>query len=290
MPTISCFTGGDAMRFMIISDSKGKQNGINEKVLVKLLKESKRLDSEPEFIILGGDNVAGSSDKDILNSQLQGLRLLINKYYPNKTLLPVIGNHEVNIEPSDDSFEKVFAYNYRDTLPHTCLQGYNNTVYYSDYPGTRIIVLNSFHCGEVHKIGDRQLEWLEKTASIQMKNKLLFVHSPAFPTGAHFGHCLDLYPDYRDAFWDIVKKCNIKIVFSGHEHNYSIREVKSQKTVYQVITGGGGEKLRDKYKDKKGVLRAPIAEYHFAIVDVEENYIKVSAISSEGKILHVSKI
>jgi hypothetical protein len=282
--------GGETMRFMIISDSKGKQNGINEKILTKLLEESRKLVPEPEFIMLGGDNVAGSSEKDILASQLQGLRILINKYYPNKTLLPVIGNHEVNIEPSDDILEKVFAYNYRDTLPHTCLQGYNNTVYYSDYLDTRIIVLNSFHCGELHKIGERQLVWLEKIASVHMKNKLVFVHSPAFPTGAHFGHCLDLYPDYRDAFWDIVEKCNINIVFSGHEHNYSIREIKSQRTVYQIITGGGGEKLKDKYIDKKGILRVPIAKYHFVIVDVEEKHIKVSAISSEGRILHQLKI
>lgn len=278
------------MRFIILSDSKGKENGINEKVLTKLLKESKKLVPEPEFIVLGGDNVAGSSDTAVLTSQLRGLRRLISRYYPNKTLLPVVGNHEVNIEPADYTFEKIFKDIYSDILPNTCLHGYNSTVYYTDFNNTRIIVLNSFHSGEINKISERQLAWLENIASVEMRNKLVFIHSPAFPTGAHYGHCLDLYPEYRDAFWRIIEKCSIDAVFSGHEHNYSIREITSQKTVYQIITGGGGEKLRDKYKDKKGVLRAPIPEYHFVVVDIDKNNIKVSAVSSDGKLLHEFKI
>lgn len=275
------------MRFLIFSDSKGKENGINEKVLSKLLNESKKLNPEPNFILLGGDNVAGSSNKEIYIAQLQRLRALIDWYYPGIALLPVIGNHEVNNEPEDDSYEKIFESIYCDVLSHNCLEGYNKTVYYSDYGSTRVIVLNSFHCGELNKVAKRQLDWLQEIASKPMKNKIVIVHSPAFPTGAHMGHCLDLNQKDRDAFWNIVEKCNIDIVFSGHEHNYSRRKCGA---VYQIITGGAGEKLKDKYKDKKGVIAAPKAKYHFVAVDVEDTGIKVSAIGLEGKILDEFKI
>lgn len=284
--TISIF-GGEIMKFLIFSDSKGKEKGINEKVLSRLLKESKKLKPEPDFIILGGDNVAGSNDMDIYIAQLQRLRTLIDIYYPGIDLLPVIGNHEVNNEPADDSYEKVFRSIYNDVLPHNCLQGYNNTVYYSDYGNTRVIVLNSFHHGELNRIGERQLEWLQDTASKPMKNKIIFVHSPAFPTGAHIGHCLDLNQRDRDAFWNIVENCNIDIVFSGHEHNYSRRQCGS---IHQIITGGAGEKLKDKYKDKNGVIVGPKAKYHFIAVDAENNGLKVSAIGIEGKIFDVFTI
>jgi hypothetical protein len=123
-----------------------------------------------------------------------------------------------------------------------------------------------------------------------MKNKIVFVHSPAFPTGAHFGHCLDLHSEDRDAFWKTVENSNINIVFSGHEHNYSRRKIGYKKGIYQVITGGSGEKLKDKFKDKKGVITAPIAKYHFVVVDVDSDSIKVCAISSEGKLLDKFKI
>lgn len=278
------------MRFVILSDSKGKENGINQKILIKLLKKTSKLTPEPNFIVLCGDNVAGSDVEEVLVSQLQSLRSLIEKYHYGKPLIPVIGNHEVNNEPTDDSYERIFNRIYNDMLPDTYLDGYNRTVYYTDYEDTRFIVLNAFHFGEKHKIVNKQLLWFEAVASVNIKNKIVFVHSPAFPTGAHFSHCLDSYPSDRDAFWRVVQNCNIDIVFSGHEHNYSRREIEDKKRIYQVITGGSGEKLRDKFKDKKGVITCPIAEYHFVIVDVDSDGIKVSAISSKGKLLDKFKI
>ncbi|MDF2883888.1 MAG: calcineurin-like phosphoesterase [Clostridiaceae bacterium] len=278
------------MRFIILSDSKGKENGINKKILIKLLKRTCTLTPKPDLIVLCGDSVAGSNIEEVLASQLQDLRNLIEKYHYGKPLIPVIGNHEVNNEPKDDRYEKIFSRIYNDMLPDTNLDGYNRTVFYEDYENTRFIVLNAFHFGEKHRIVKKQLSWFEEAASANIKNKIVFVHSPAFPTGAHFRHCLDSYSEDRDAFWKIVQNCNIDIVFSGHEHNYSRRKIEYKKDIYQVITGGSGEKLRDKFKDKKGVITAPIAEYHFVMVDVDSNCIKVSAISSEGKLLDKFKI
>lgn len=200
-------------------------------------------------------------------------------------MLPVIGNHEVNNTPKDCRYERVFNLLYRDMLPNTCLQGYNGTVYYVDFEDTRLIILNTFHPEELHKIEKNQLSWFQEVASATIRNKFVFIHSPAFPTGAHLGHCLDLYPESRNAFWNIVEDCNIDMVFSGHEHNYSMRKIGLQKDIYQVIAGGSGEKLKDKFTDKKGVLAGPIAKYHFVLVDVNPTEIIVSAISSKGKLL-----
>lgn len=277
------------IRFIIVGDSKGKEHGINESVLTKILSKSSKLNPEPEFIVLLGDMVAGSEDENILDSQLKRLRKMIEKFYPNKLLLPVIGNHEVNIEPEDDRYEKVFEQNFKDLSPDGVLQNYNSTVYYKDFENIRIIILNSFHFNNLHKVDEKQLNWLEYTASDTNKIKILFVHSPAYPTGAHLGHCLDLYPEYRDSFWETVDKCNISIVFSGHEHNYSRRKIDSSfnsiysRSIYQVISGGGGEKLKNKYKNKKGVLVKPIDTYHFLTADVETNLLKVCAITYKGK-------
>lgn len=287
------------MRFIVFSDSKGKQNGINEKILKTIMNETCKLNPKPQFVVMCGDTVAGSSKEEILAVQLKNLRNLLEKYHPNKPLIPVVGNHEVNIEPTDDRFEKIFSQVYSDLIPSNSLQGYNKTVYYMDFGDTRLIVLNAFHCGSIHRINKEQINWFEEKASEYKKNKLVFVHSPAFPTGAHLGHCLDLYPEDRDAFWKVVDKCGVDIVFCGHEHNYSRRIIdrsfnkdKSyyRRSIYQIITGGGGEKLRDKYKSKEGIVIAPIDVYHFIVVDIEIDCIKVSAISSKGKKIDEFKI
>lgn len=278
------------MRFIILGDSKGKENGINKKILTKLLNETSTLKPMPDFIVLCGDNVAGSYDAQIFADQLQSLRSLIGKFYYGKQLIPVMGNHEVNNEPIDDRYEITFSRIYYDMLPETYLDSYNKTVFYKDYEDTRLIVLNAFHFEENHRIVKEQLSWFEEVASPNIKNKFVFVHSPAFPTGAHYGHSLDSYPEDRDSFWNIVQTCNIDIVFSGHEHNYSRRKMEFKKGIYQIITGGSGEKLRNKFTDKKGVITPPIAKYHFVMVDVDSAGIKVYAISSEGKLLDEFKI
>lgn len=278
------------MRFIILSDSKGKENGINVKILTKLLEETCKLTPEPELVVLCGDNVAGSTDERVLTGQLKYLRALIEKYHNKRPLIPVIGNHEVNNEPENDKYEKIYSTIYNDILPDTGPQNYNRTVFYIDYEDTRFIILNAFHFGEVNRIVGKQLIWFEEAASADIKNKIVFVHSPAFPTGAHLGHCLDLHSEDRDAFWKIADNCNIDVIFSGHEHNYSLREIGSKGTICQVITGGGGEKLTDKFRNKKGVIIPPIAKYHFVIVDVDSDGINVSAISSKGTILSNYKI
>lgn len=278
------------MRFIILSDTKGKENGINVKILTKLLEQAGKLANGPDLIVLCGDNVAGSSQEGILTAQLLMLRRLIEKYQGKKTLIPVIGNHEVNNAPEDDRYERIYSRIYDDMLSDTGPQDYNRTVFYMDYEDTRFIILNAFHYGEINRITGKQLLWFKEAASADIKNKVVFVHSPAFPTGAHLGHCLDLYPEDRDVFWKIVQESNIDIVFSGHEHNYSRREIGLKKPICQIIAGGGGEKLRDKFGSRKGVIVAPVAEYHFVIVDVDCEGIKVYAASSEGRILDRFKI
>jgi hypothetical protein len=288
------------VRFIVFGDSKGKNlSGINEKVLEKILRQVCKLKPQPEFFVMCGDTVAGSSDKNILLNQLLTLRKLIEKYHPTKLIFPVIGNHEVNGQALDDRYEKVISTFYSNLEPDGYLDGYNKTVYYIDFGNTRFIILNSFHCGEIHRIEGEQLKWLEKTASVDKQNKLVFIHSPAFPTGAHLGHCLDLYPDLRDKFWNVIRKSNVDIVFSGHEHNYSRRRIEQfsnnidndcKYVGYQIITGGGGEKLRDKFKSKDGVIVPPVCLHHFVVVDIEANSIKVTAMSSDGKIIDSFKI
>lgn len=279
------------MRFVIWGDSKGKDNGINKKVFNSIMSRICNLEPKPEFMVMLGDTVKGSLDEDIFINQLINLNSIINKYTPGMHLLPVIGNHEVNIEPQDDRCEKILSEFYNNLNPISSLKNYNNTVYCKDFDDIRIIVLNSHHPHEIHQVCDSQLSWLENITSDCSKKKLLFVHSPLFPTGAHIGHCLDLYPDKRDKFLNTIEKCNINLIFCGHEHNYSRRVIKSTGSnsntdgILQVITGGAGEKLHDKYKSKKDVIIPPIAVFHFLIADYDKHKLKITAVSTNGKIL-----
>lgn len=102
------------MRSIVFGDSKGKEDGINKKILHSLLKESRKLIPSADFIVVLGDSIAGSTDSNIFVTQVNNFRNIVASYYKNTPILPIIGNHEVNINPINDTFEKLFAKCYAD--------------------------------------------------------------------------------------------------------------------------------------------------------------------------------
>ncbi|MBC2581186.1 metallophosphoesterase [Clostridium sp. DJ247] len=281
-------------RIIVFGDSKGKDKGVNKKVLHKIMKRVKKLNPKPQYMVVLGDSIAGHSNIEIMKTQLDTFSDLIKDYNFFDEIIPVIGNHEVNNEPEDYSKETIFIENFPNLNVGEFLDGYNKTVYYLDVFNTRIIVLNTYHFGEINKICGSQLEWFKKVTADPIKNKIVFLHSPAYPTGAHLGTSLDFYTKERNEFWSVIDSSNVDIVFSGHEHNYSRRvinrlfntsEYKFKNDIQQVITGGGGEKLRNGYKSKSGVVVPPKAVHHFVIIDFDFNNIKLQAITAKGEII-----
>lgn len=283
---------GKRYRFVVMADSRGRDDGINERILRDLLKQISKLDPLPEYIVYPGDLVSGSRSPERLRSQLEKFKSVFTSYFPIEMFLPTVGNHEVGSVPVDLEREKVFAEVFSEYTPDGQLRNYNRTVYYVDLGPIRLILLNSYHYQESFRITGRQLEWFDAVSKAHGQHKFVFVHGPAYPTGAHIGSSLDRYPEERDRFWKVVDDNYIDIVFPAHEHNYSRRLIDSSfstrryqynRDVYQVVTGGGGAPLRDAYSSKKGVIVPPVPEYHFVVVDVEDNLIMVHAISYEGR-------
>jgi predicted phosphodiesterase len=282
------------LRFIVFGDSKGKKNGVNEKVLDGILKQTKKQVPLPDFIIHLGDLTAGSTNINKHRSMLEGF---INKFTDmeiKSVILPVFGNHEEGENPKDNSSETVFGEVFREFLLDGELEGYNRTVYFKDMYNIRFIILNSCHLGEENRISGKQLIWVKNALAAPRDFKILFVHIPPYPTGAHLGTSMDLYPEIRDEFWNIIDENNVDIVFSGHEHNYSRRIIneslntekyKYNSQILQIISGGGGEKLKDKYKSKVGVVVPPIAKYHFIVIDILNKKLMLKAYDIKSNII-----
>ncbi len=277
-----------------MADSRGKDEGINEEIFRNILEEIVELSPQPNYIIFPGDLVSGSRKPEKLRAQLQKFKAVFSDYFPIEILLPTVGNHEVSSEPEDDSREKIFAEVFPEFKADEFLMGYNRTVYYVDIGNVRLIVLNSYHPGASNQITGDQLQWFKKVSRGMQQHKLVFVHSPAFPTGHHIESALNRFPEQRDRFWNVVDKNGVDLLFAGHEHNYSRRlidssfsteEYKYIREVNQVITGGAGAPLRDVFEDDKGIIVPPKPVYHYVIVDVHGNNLKITAVSLGGDII-----
>jgi hypothetical protein len=193
----------------------------------------------------------------------------------------------------EQAFEEVFP-----EIKADFLDGYHHTVYYFDKSNTRFYMLNSDHPGENHRISDKQLNWITANQANQITNQIYFIHEPAYPTGTHVGSSLDVDKLQRDKFWQIVDNSSNPIVFCGHEHDYSRRHINSDfnetvsgeafrfgRSVAQITVGTFGAPVYSQYKDTKNVDVPPIPEYHYAIVDINQNQIHVTVYNLDGKII-----
>jgi energy-coupling factor transporter ATP-binding protein EcfA2 len=63
------------------------------------------------------------------------------------------------------------------------------------------------------------LDWIEQDlASSQKPIKFVIGHEPAFPQYRHVGDSLDIDPQMRDDFWQILSDNNVTAYLCGHTH------------------------------------------------------------------------
>lgn len=283
-----------SLRFVVMADCRGLDGGINAEAVAKTLESIKEITPQPIFAVMPGDLVEGASSYSEVKAQLLNFKDAITKYYPIDFFYPGYGNHEAQAGAEGElAFEEVFS-----EMKAEFLQVYHKTVYYFDKSNTRFYMLNSSHPNEGHIISDAQLNWIKVNTDSAKNHNFCFFHEPAFPTGAHVGSSLDVNKLQRDKLWEVIDNSENPMVFCGHEHNYTRRHInadfneiingqafKFNKLVYQVTTGTFGAPVYKEYTDKKNVDVAPIPEYHFAMVDVDESKVKVRVYNLEGKVI-----
>ncbi len=277
-------------RFIFMADTRGSDDGINKAVLDKIFTGIKALTPQPEYILVGGDLITGSKDTDTYKKQLGTFKAFFTSYYPIHMLLPAYGNHEDSGSTKEVSHEEIFGEFFNEFSPTNALQGYHNTVYYMEKDHIRFFVLNSYHSGQTSQIVDEQLNWLkENLKKDDNKLDIAFIHSPPYPTGGHVGSSLDMYPEKRDAFWQLLDNQNALALFAGHEHNYTRRIIDSTfsslftRPLNQITAGSAGATPIDTYTSPLGVVVPPKPVYHYSIIDVTPDHTTIKTITVDGE-------
>lgn len=282
------------LRFVVMADCRGSDMGINNSAVTKTFENIKKIDPQPLFAVMPGDLVSGADNYSEIRAQLQHFKDTITKYYPIDFFYPGFGNHEESGGMDGErAFSEVFS-----EINVNSLEGYNNTVYYFDKNNTRLYMLNSNHPGESHIISDTQLNWVKGNMDPNKKYNIYFFHEPAYPTGAHIDSSLDVNRLQRNKLWETIDQSAKPMAFCGHEHNYTRRHINSDfnetingrafnfnKLVYQVTTGTFGAPIYKEYKDKKNVDVPPVPEYNFAVVDITNDKIQVTAYNLDGEVI-----
>ena len=193
--------------------------------------------------------------------------------------VPVAGNHEY--EKNKNNGKRISKFwRPQFTLPEHMSDGLEELVYYIDFQGVRLVVLNS---------NERLIEqagWLEDLLN-DNPNKwtIIAFHYPIFSSAKKRDH-----KKLRNLWKPIFDKYKVDIVLQGHDHNYA-REynLHNNETSFNnesgtmYITSVSGPKMYKLYSNRH-LNRAAENTQLFQIISITNNKLHYEAITVTGEL------
>lgn len=129
--------------------------------------------------------------------------------------------------------------------------------------------------------GSEQHRWLQQQLrSSRAPWKIPFFHHPIYNAGPRHGASLQALQHFVKLF----EENGVRVVFTGHEHNFQVSEANdATRQILYVITGSGGQ-LRDgdvRASMKDAHIAAWAPQHQFLVVEIFGNNLKITPISYE---------
>jgi acid phosphatase type 7 len=185
-----------------------------------------------------------------------------------KTLLyPARGNHDFGGT----------GYAERFTAPFTS----GNKDYYSFTKGSCHFIALDIDEHAEYGPETEQYKWLIKDledAKKTSKHIFVYFHLAPYSIGSH-----GMNEDVQKVMGPVFKKYGVRIVFTGHDHNYYHT---TRDGVPYIVTGGGGAPLYDCHPEKGAIDGDKYEKVnHYLVVDVKGNDVTVQAIRVDGTLI-----
>lgn len=188
----------------------------------RVIREAHRDAPKASFMLHAGDLI-NNGNNDAEWGEWFGAGAWLNAMVPS---VPTPGNHEYPRDRKRPLTGRKLSTHWRPqfTLPENGPQGLEETVYWLDYQGTRIISLNG---NEEHL---KQARWVDKVLEENpSKWTVITFHQPLFSTARGRDN-----PALRAAWKPIFDKHRVDLVLQGHDHTYA----RFKQEVPENVTSG----------------------------------------------------
>ncbi len=150
----------------------------------------------------------------------------------------------------------------------------NDEYFYSfDYGNVHFLVLNT-----EADVSPTSAQWKfaeEDLSSTNKTWKVVVFHIPAYSAGGHGDN-----KKMQEFTSKVLEKYRVDLVLNGHNHFYQRSKVNG---IYHLVLGGGGSPL---YEPKEApFVEKSVKDYHYAIMDVNGNKIKLTVYDLRDKII-----
>ena len=174
----------------------------------RVIREAHSDAPKAKFMLHAGDLI-NSGNRDAEWGEWFGAAGWLNAMVPS---VPTPGNHEYPRDKSRPLLRSQLSHHWRPqfTLPENGLPGLEETVYWLDYQGVRIVSLNS------NELEKEQVPWLEKVLQENPhKWTVLTFHHPVYSTAKGRDN-----PEIRNLWKPLFDKYRVDLVLQGHDHGY----------------------------------------------------------------------
>lgn len=234
---------------------------------------------EARFLLHAGDLV-NNWWRDVEWGQWFSAGAWLNGSFPS-VVTP--GNHEYYRNEGSEASLLTPHWRAQFTLPLNGPPDLEETAYYFDYQGVRIISLDS------NRLLRRQAEWLSTVlADNPARWTLVTFHHPIFPSSSNRD-----YPALRERWLPVLDNYKVDLVLQGHEHCYS----RSGQQICQNVAGGttvqcatsgtvyvtsiSGPKMYDLHR-MDWMVRAAEDTQLFQIIRIDGNTLSYQAFTAAG--------
>ncbi len=168
------------------------------------------------------------------------------------------------------------------TLPENGPEGLQETAYFIDYQGVRLVMLNG------NEKLPEQAKWLDTILSWNTQIWIIVaIHQPIYSSGKKRRNS-----QLQNLFIPVFDKHSVDLVLQGHDHTYSrtyklrngIRVAKNEKgTVYVVsVSGPKSYSVNRLYENIMGKIE--IGRQLFQVISVDNNCLKFESFNALGEL------
>ena len=239
-------------------------------------------DSDLDFVLHVGD-VVDETELDVDPFQSYAMKFY-TPFAPLLTQMPVytvIGNHDydADIRWQDNAFYYYAFPPFPDSLFPGQENREKNQYYAFAYHNIQFVMLDTqVFFGQPG--WDEQQAWLnERLADTRFRMTIPVFHVSPFSSSSV--HPTDSIP-VRDGWTPLFEAANVPLVLSGHYHQY---ERSLNNGVTYVISSGGSAIVYAPAEEFLPESQVFIRQSHYALLEIDEQAINITALSLEGEIL-----
>ena len=145
-------------------------------------------------------------------------------------------------------------------------------------PLTRVTTPVEFFALDSTSLDGVQIQWLnERLEASRAGWKIVFLHHPLYTSGRY----RNTARAHRLALETVLRRGGVSAVFSGHEHIYQRSGL--QHGIQYFISGGAGSLRRGDGVSAPDVARSYSQDYHFMLVEIEDDALHFQAIARSGE-------